>query len=172
MEFTKEQLEKIEKLKAKKVVLNNEKQRSIITLGNPTVKLFELAVVDAITIIDLSKVSDWVNAQTGGGICLIDKENDLIVIGVDFEFIDHKAVLAHELGHLMNIYVLGDLTEKAADKAAKYIVGNSYDKALKKAFKYAYLLKARQQELSSFNRKLFKLAYWATVQYRLWNMKR
>ena len=172
MEFTKYQMEMIEKLKNKEIVFNNEKQRAIISLGNPVVKLFEYAVKDSITIVDLAEVSNWVNAETGGGICLIDKENDLIVIGVDFEFIDHKAVLAHELGHLMNIYIRGDVSEKAADKAAEYIVGSNYGKALKKAFKYAYLLKARQQGLNSFNRKLFKLVYWGTMHYRLWNMKR
>ncbi len=172
MESTKEQLEKIEKLKAKKVVLNNEKQRSIITLGNPMAKLFELAVVGAITIIDLSKVSDWVNAEVGGGVCLIDSDNDFIVIGVDFDQIEYKAVLAHELGHLMNIYIRNDLSEKAADKVAVHIVGSSYNKSLKKAFKYAFLLKAKQMKLSGINRKLFKFAYWMNVQYRLWNMKR
>lgn len=172
MEFTKEQLELIEKLKAKKIVFGGEKQRTIITLGNPVVKLFELAVVDAITIVNLAEVSGWVNAETGGGVCLVDKENDHIVIGVDFDQIEHKAVLAHELGHLMNIYVLGDLSEKAADKVAKYVVGATYNKALKNAFKYAYLLKAKQLKLSGFNRKMFKLVYWGTMQYRLWDMKR
>ena len=172
MKFTKEQLEKIEKLKAKKVVLNNEKQRSIITLGNPTVKLFELAVVDAITIVNLAEVSEWVNAEVGGGVCLIDSDNDFIVIGVDFDQIDYKAVLAHELGHLMNIYIKNDSSEKAADKVANYLVGPSYNKALKKAFKYAFFLKAKQLKLSGLNRKLYKFAYWINAQYRLWDMKR
>ena len=172
MEFTKEQLELIEKLKAKKIVFGGEKQRTIITLGNPVVKLFEYAVDNAITIIDLAEVSDWVNAETGGGVCLVDKDNDYIVIGVDFNQIEYKAVLAHELGHLMNIYVRNDLSEKAADKVAAHIVGSSYNKSLKKAFKYAFLLKAKQMKLSGINRKLFKLVYWGTMQYRLWDMKR
>lgn len=174
--------QKITMLKSMEIVCNQVAKNISISFNNEVYCQNKFLLEGKINIIDVadidelpvskSQVEEFMN-QCGGGACItaVNNENGsliaaAILINSDSPF--YKDVLAHELGHLMNIAINSDPSELAADKVALYLKKHkdSYLYALKYTHKVAYLNFVRNKSFNGFQKKAIRCFYWFSYQKR------
>lgn len=174
--------QKIAMLKSMDVVINQVANNVSLTFSSEVYCQNKFLIEGKINIIDVadidelpvsaSQVEEFMN-KCGGGACITAVNNDngsliaaAIIINSSGPF--YKDVLAHELGHLMNIAINSDPSELSADKVALYLKKHkdSYLHALNHTHKIAYRNFVRGKNLNGFQRKVIRCFYWLSYQKR------
>ena len=174
--------QKISMLKSMDVVINQVANNVSLSFSSEVYCQDKFLIPGKVNIIDVADIDELPVSksqveefmiQCGGGACItaVNNENGsliaaAILINSDSPF--YKDVLAHELGHLMNIAINSDPSELAADKVALYLKKHkdSYLYALKYTHKVAYLNFVRKKSFNGFQRKVIKVFYWMSYQKR------